>query len=222
MNSEKQCVAAILNIPFLFDKNENVNITKTLKKLKPHLTAFCESILLRVDEETDFYLINYSDKNNPKPYQFIIGEEIAPFTSNLIELTFEVAEKLEFLKKSNFNDFTPNGEEGIVIFMRINGNFHWDHNFLKASQYMGDMNYSVDSYFKLFGNYNYDDTEYFIQTSYENGDFEDGFMPYFFQSGYDMYSEDVSQWCEDAAYKDLEYYSLTEEMFNLEWFKEKN
>jgi hypothetical protein len=58
-----------------------------------------------VDGETDFFLLNYKDENNPKPHQFIVGKEIAPFTLNLVELTFEVADKVEFLTKANFEEF---------------------------------------------------------------------------------------------------------------------
>ena len=219
MSSERQCVAAIINVPFQFDENDEVNFSSTLKKFKKHLTSFCESILFRVDVETDFYLLNYKDENNPKPHQFIVGSEIAPFTSNLIELTFEVAEKLEFLTKANFEEFNKCGEDGMVVMMHLSGNFHWDYNFPKASDYMGGLNYSNDSYFKLYGYYEDNETEYFIESSYENGGYEDGFMPYFEEAGYDITSGDVSQFMEDAAFNNLDYYSLKREIIDLEWFK---
>ena len=103
--------------------------------------------------------------------------------------------------------------------MHINGNFHWDYNFPKASDYMNGLNYSSNSYFKLFGNYEDNETEYFIETSYENGSYEDGFMPYFEQAGYDINSDDVTQFIEDTAYESLDYYSLKREMFDLDWLK---
>ena len=221
MSEKKEIVAALINVPFQFDKNDEVNISTTLKKFKKHLTSFCESILFRVDGETDFFLLNYKDENNPKPHQFIVGKEIQPFTLNLVELTFEVADKVEFLTKANFDEFNRCGEDGMVVIMHINGNFHWDYNFPKASDYMSGLNYNYTSFFKVFGFYEDNETEYFIETSYENGGYEDGFMPYFDQSGYDINSEDITQFMEEAAYKTLDYYFLKREMFDLEWF-EKN
>jgi hypothetical protein len=219
MSSERQCIAALINVPFQFDKNNEVNISSTVKKFKKHLTSFCESILFRVDGETDFFLLNYKDENNPKPHQFIVGKEIAPFTLNLVELTFEVADKVEFLTKANFEEFNRCGEDGMVVIMHINGNFHWDYNFPKASDYMDGLKYSYDSYFKLFGFYEDNETEYFIESSYENGGYEDGFMPYFEEAGNDITSGYVTQFMEDAAYNDLDYYSLKREIFDLQWFK---
>jgi hypothetical protein len=219
MSENKEIVAAVLSVPFQIDKNDEVNISSTLKKFKKHLTSFCESILFRVDGETDFYLLNYKDENNPKPHQFIVGNEIAPFTSNLVELTFEIADKVEFLTKTNFEEFNKCGEDGIVVIMHINGDFHWDYNFPKASEYMSELKYSHDSFFKLYGNYKYDDSVYFIQSSYENGGYEDGFMPYFDQAGYDINSDDITYYMDDQAYENLDYYSLKREMFDLDWYK---
>lgn len=219
MSSERQCLAAVINVPYEFDENNEFIFPACLEKLKKQITSFCESILFRVDGQTDFYLLNYKNENNPQPHQFIIGEEIAPFTLNLVELTFEVASKLEFLTEANFEEFNKCGEDGIVVMMHINGNFHWDYNFPKASDYMNGLNYSSNSYFKLFGNYEDNETEYFIETSYENGSYEDGFMPYFEQAGYDVNSDDVTQFIEDTAYESLDYYSLKREMFDLDWLK---
>jgi hypothetical protein len=44
-------------------------------------------------------------------------------------------------------------------------------------------------------------------------------MPYFEEAGNDITSGYVTQFMEDAAYNDLDYYSLKREIFDLQWFK---
>jgi len=219
MENNKNCYIAVLSVHHEYDSNDELNVKETLKKFKKQLTAFCESILTRVDQITDFYMIDYSDAENPKPHKFIDGEEIGPYTLNLVNLTNVVEETLSFLTVKNYENFNPAGEEGIAVILHLDGLHHWDYNFVKVSQSMSDLSYAYDSFFRMFGLFEKDETKYFIETNYENGDYEDGFLPYYEGADRDIESKDVFSFIGDKAYESLDYYMLKKEMTEIDWYK---
>ncbi len=153
--------------------------SKNVTKMKKLLVAFCESIIARVDNSVDFYIWNQNiNEVNPKPfpYKFIDANEIEPYANNLMQLDKFIQTKINFINRDNCFDYFHG--DGCDVSFVLRGNQHWDYNFLKASTYMSKLSYGGHGCFAIYGNCREADGK-IAYTQYEDGNYEDGFMPIF-------------------------------------------
>jgi hypothetical protein len=185
--------------------------------MKGLVISFCESIIARVDNSVDFYIWveKINEKNSkPYPYKFIDAKEIEPYANNLMQLGKFIESKINFINRDNCFDYFY--AEGCDVSFILNGNQHWDYNFLKASSYMSEINYGDEGCFTIYGNCIEAD-ENIAYTQYENGDYNDGFMPI-----YERLRKLPSEAKADSSFGTFLFKwktKLKPEMFNLEYYK---
>jgi hypothetical protein len=163
-----------------FDDNENPLHNSNIKFSKEMISSFCEALLARVDDCIDFYLLDLTEGKEIKPIKFITGTEISPYTGNLIQLGDIVFKRLSFLSEENY--LGMHDGDGYYIAFRLRENNHWDYNFLKASSYMEKSYPDSNGCFEIFGYSPYEKKD-IIYTSYEFGEYEDGYMPEYDSNG---------------------------------------
>lgn len=193
------------------DKHKAIPI-KSLKIMKKNIAEFCESMLAKVDVNIDFYIFEFPGEGLINPIKLVTGDEIEPYTGNLMGLGAVLIKQLHKINLDNYYNFYDGN--GVYITFNLKGNDHWDYNFCKASEYFAKLNPSAEGIFDMYGYSPYRKKE-IINSDYSMGEYEDGFMVYYSENKKHELLYDVVG---DSIYSRMD--RLKPEMFSAEWYKD--
>jgi len=126
-----------------------------LKELARTVSSFASSVAMRLDTHDIYFLYKDDGQSKYIPLSSCKDEdECAADFEYQVDLDHEISKLLS--------------ESGFFIAFSVEGKDHWDYNFLKLSSMFGEAAFSI-----LGPHPEYDDI---IQSSYENGEYEDGIM----------------------------------------------
>jgi hypothetical protein len=186
------------------DKHKAIPI-KSLKIMKKNIAEFCESMLAKVDVNIDFYIFEFPNEGLINPIKLITGDEIEPYTGNLVGLGEVLIKQLHKINLDNYYNFYD-GIGNVYISFNLKGNDHWDYNFCKASEYFSQLNPVSEGYIDINGYSPYLENE-IINTTYLNGNYYKGFMV---------------KYSEGEIYHSGFGYLFIPEVFRKEWYEDNS